>query len=130
MLWPHPVRGQPARARDEGDLFTIPLCDAGFEGVMNVLRHMGILGGEPKLRVQRVSRRRLRVIALRSGAWHPSIKLDEEVKTGVELGRVTDLFGNVVQVAKAPEGGIVGMMRCFYSVNCGETLAVVSAFDS
>ncbi|MDP2901438.1 MAG: succinylglutamate desuccinylase/aspartoacylase family protein [Candidatus Bathyarchaeota archaeon] len=112
---PHPVREEAVRFH--------------HEGVTNVLRYMHILGGEPKRRAPRVSRRRLRVLASVSGAWHPSVELDDEVKKGAELGRVTDVFGDVVQVAKAPEGGVVGMTRCFYSVNKGETLAVVSAFD-
>jgi len=114
--------GTPFPVREEAVRFH-------FDGVMNVLRYMGILEGEPKRWVQRVSRKRLKVLASESGAWHPSVELDEEVKAGDELGRVTDLFGNVLQVARAPEGGVVGMTRCFYSVNRGETLAVVSAFD-
>ena len=117
-----PEAGTPYPVREEAVRFH-------FEGVRNVLRHMGILGGEPKRRVQRLSRKRLRILASENGTWHPSIELDEEVKVGDELGRVTDLFGNVLQVARAPEGGVVGMTRCFYSVNRGETLAVVSAFD-
>ena len=117
-----PEAGTPYPVREEAVRFH-------FEGVMNVLRYMHILGGEPKRRAPRVSRKRLRVLASQIGAWHPSIELDKEVKKGAELGRVTDLFGDTVQIAKAPEGGVVGMMRCFYSVNRGETLAVVSAFD-
>ena len=116
-----PEAGTPYPVREEAVCFH-------YEGVMNVLRYMHILGGEPKRHVQRVSRRRLRLLAAESGAWHPSIKVGEDVKKGAELGRVTDLFGNVLQVVRAPEGGVVGMMRCFYSVNKGETLAVVSSF--
>ena len=114
--------GTPYPVREEAVRFHV-------EGVMSVLRHMGILGGEPKYRAQRVSRRRLRVLASEGGAWHPSVDLNKEVKKGDELGRVTDLFGNVVQIAKTPESGIISMMRCFYSVSKGETLTVISAFD-
>ncbi len=117
-----PEAGTPYPVREEAISFH-------FDGVMNILRYMGILDGEPKRWVQRVSKRRLRVLASECGAWHPSVELDDEVKTGDELGKVTDLFGNVVQVVKAPERGVIGMTRCFYSVNHGETLVIVSAFD-
>lgn len=117
-----PEAGTPYPVREEAIRFH-------YEGVMNVLRYMHILGGEPKLRTPRVSRKRLRLLATVNGAWHPSVELGVEVKNGVELGRVTDIFGNVVQVARAPEAGVVSMMRCFYSVTKGETLAVISAFN-
>jgi uncharacterized protein len=116
-----PEAGTPYPVREEEVRFH-------YEGVTNVLRYMHIIGGEPKLRTPRVSRKRLRLLAVKSGAWHPSVELDDEVKKGAEIGRVTDLFGNVVQVARSPEAGVVGMKRCFYSVAKGETLAVVSAF--
>jgi predicted deacylase len=117
-----PEAGTPYPVREEAVRFH-------YEGVMNVLRHMGILGGEPKRRTPRVSRKRLRLLATHGGAWHPSVELDADVKKGTELGKVTDLFGNVLQVARAPEAGVIGMTRCFYSVNKGETLAIVSAFE-
>ena len=117
-----PEAGTPYPVREEAVLFH-------NEGVMNVLRYMHILGGEPKRQTPRVSRKRLRLLASENGAWHPSVKLDDEVKKGAELGRVTDLFGNVVQVARAPEAGVVSMTRSFYSVTKGETLVVVSTFN-
>lgn len=116
-----PEAGTPFPVREEAIRFHI-------EGVMNVLRHMRILGGEPKRRTPRVSRRRLKILALQGGAWHPSVELDAEVKKGAVLGRVTDVFGEVIQTARAPEAGVVAMTRCFYSVQKGETLSVVSAF--
>ncbi len=116
-----PEAGTPFPVREEAVRFH-------YEGLMNVLRHMRILGGEPKRRTPRVSRKRLKVLALQSGAWHPSIELDTEVKKGAELGKVTDVFGDVIQVARAPEAGVVAMTRCFYSVQKGETLSVISTF--
>jgi predicted deacylase len=51
------------------------------------------------------------------------------VEAGDVLGVVTDLFGEVRQTVKAPHGGVVGMMRCFYSVNCGEHLVSVTRLE-
>jgi predicted deacylase len=117
-----PEAGTPYPVREEAVKFH-------YDGIMNVLRRMGIQPGEPAYHSQRVSRKRLRVLATADGSWHPSISLDAEVSKGQEIGVVKDLFGKTIQVAAAPEGGVVGMTRCFYSVKKGETLAVVSAFD-
>jgi len=51
------------------------------------------------------------------------------VKAGDVLGVVTDLFGDVRQTVTAPSDGVVGMMRCFYSVNCGELLASITFLE-
>ena len=117
-----PEAGTPYPVREDAVRFH-------YEGVMNVLRYMLILGGEPKRRTPRVSRKRLKILATQGGAWHPSIELNSEVKKGAELGRVTDVFGDIVQVARAPEAGVVAMTRCFYSVQKGETLSIVSVFN-
>jgi uncharacterized protein len=117
-----PEAGTPYPVREEAIRFHV-------EGVTNALRYMHILGGEAKRRTPRVSRKRLKVLAAQAGSWRLSVELDAPVKKGAELGRVRDVFGNVLQVARAPEAGIIGMTRCFYSVAKGETLAVVSAFD-
>jgi uncharacterized protein len=100
-----------------------------YEGVMNVLRHMSIIPGKPKYSTQRISRKRLRVLSTVDGTWHSSLRIDDEVNSGDEIGVVKDLFGKPIQVAKAPEAGIVSMARCFYSVKKRETLVVVSSFE-
>ncbi len=100
-----------------------------YEGIINVLRHMGILHGKPKYSNQRISRKRNRVISTVDGTWHPSFVLDDEVKAGDEIGVVKDFFGKPIQFVKAPESGVISMARCFYSVKKGETLAVISSFD-
>ncbi len=51
------------------------------------------------------------------------------MKAGDVLGVVTDLFGDVRQTVTAPSDGVVGMMRCFYSVNCGELLASITFLE-
>ncbi|HIH89001.1 TPA: hypothetical protein HA344_07315 [Candidatus Bathyarchaeota archaeon] len=117
-----PEAGTPCPVRKDA-------IDFHYEGIMNVLHHMGIVPGKPKYWNHSVSRRRLRVLSTGDGTWHPSVPLDDEVKAGDGIGIVKDLFGKTIQVAVAPEEGIVSMARCFYSVKKGETLVVVSAFD-
>jgi predicted deacylase len=70
-----------------------------------------------------------RLRAEQGGIWKPAVSTDQMVKEGDILGVVTDLFGEVRQTVKAPRGGVVGMMRCFYSVNCGESLVSVTFIE-
>jgi predicted deacylase len=117
-----PEAGTPYPVREEAVKFH-------YDGIMNALRCMCILPNEPTYHSQRISRKRLKLLATVDGSWHPTVSLDEDVKKGQEIGVVKDLFGKTTQVATTPEGGIVAMTRCFYSVKKGEILAVVSAFD-
>jgi predicted deacylase len=70
-----------------------------------------------------------RLRAEQGGIWKPAVSTDQMVKEGDVLGVVTDLFGEVKQTVRAPRGGVVGMMRCFYSVNCGESLVSVTYLE-
>lgn len=107
--------GTPFPVREEEVLFH-------YEGIMNVLKYFGVIEGDP-LRVEPIiSKSSVRLLAEEGGVWRPNVKTDQKVNAGDELGVITDLFGEVQQVVEAPEDGVVGMMRCFYSVNCGELL--------
>lgn len=93
-----------------------------YEGIMNVLKYFKVIEGVPQHVEPVISKGSVRLLADEGGIWRPKVKTNKEVKAGDELGVVTDLFGEVQQVVKAPKDGVVSMMRCFYSVNCGELL--------
>jgi predicted deacylase len=100
-----------------------------YEGIMNVLRYFGIIEGKPKIVEPVISKGSARLRAEEGGIWKPAVVTDQLVKAGDVLGMVTDLFGEVKQTVKAPQGGVVGIMRCFYSVNCGELLVSVTLLE-
>jgi hypothetical protein len=97
-----------------------------YEGIMNVLRYFGVIEGEARLVEPVTSKGSARLKAEEGGIWKPSVTTNQMVEEGEVLGVVTDLFGEVKQTVRAPQGGVVGMMRCFYSVNCGEHLVSVT----
>lgn len=60
-----------------------------------------------------------------SGAYEPLVTLGETVSAGQLLGRVRDLIGNVIQEARAPEAGVVGVLKTSVRVHPGESLVWV-----
>jgi predicted deacylase len=114
--------GTPFPVREDEVLFH-------YEGIMNVLRYFGVIEGKPKMVEPVISKGSDRLRAEQGGIWKPAVTTDQMVKAGAVLGVVTDLFGEVKQTVKAPHGGVVGMMRCFYSVNCGELLVSVTHLE-
>lgn len=117
-----PEAGTPFPVREEAVTFHV-------DGVLNVLRYLGVLEGEPTTYNQLVSPRRLKLRSESSGSWHSHVELDQRVMAGDKLGVVTNHYGDVVQALLAPEPGIVSMKRCYYSVTERELLVVVSTLD-
>ena len=100
-----------------------------YRGIMNVLRYFGVIQGKPKLVEPVMSSGGTRLRAVEGGIWRPAVTTDQSVKAGDVLGMVTDLFGEVRQTVTAPGDGVVGMMRCYYSVNCGELLVSITTLE-
>jgi predicted deacylase len=120
--------GIPCITSESGTPFPVreDEIDFHYEGIMNVLRYFGVIEGEPKLVEPVISTGSFRLKAVEGGIWRPAVTPYQSVKTGDVLGVVTDLFGEVRQTVSAPCDGVVGMMRCFYSVNCGELLVSIT----
>ena len=97
-----------------------------YDGIQNVLRYFGIVRGKPALSEVVVNPKTYRFTADQGGIWHSKVEVGQAVDKDQELGNMTDLFGNVLRVYKAPERSVVSMMRVFYSVNCGEALVSVA----
>jgi uncharacterized protein len=79
------------------------------DGVRNVLRHLGMLPGEPD-----PPRRELRqvdsFIWLRSeheGWWDPAVESGDEVRAGQRIGWVRNLWGDVLEEIEAPADGVI-----------------------
>jgi predicted deacylase len=79
------------------------------DGVVNALRHLGMLPGKPappKRPLHRVGR----FDWLRSkdaGWWVPAVQAGEEVHEGTLLGRVRNLWGDVQEDIRSPSDGVV-----------------------
>lgn len=107
------------------------------DGVLNVMRHYGMLGGEiSKIDPGRASAPRLvdaqhledYIPAPLSGIWEPLVELGEDVKPGQLLGRIHD-FSNHSAPAReiyAHRAGVMIMMCGVATCQQGTTLLVIA----
>jgi predicted deacylase len=80
-----------------------------YEGCRNALCALGMLPGEPSLRVRHryLGQRHHTVVAERSGLWFPAVEAGQLVSAGQPLGELRDHFGEVLARYEAPFDGIV-----------------------
>jgi len=113
-----PESGTPYPVREEEIAFH-------HDGILNVMRYMGMLEGEPEMRELKVNPEQVRLFAKRGGIWRQKVEAGQRVKEGEVLGEVVDLFGETLQVVKSPFGGVANNSRTSHVVNTGDTLLSV-----
>jgi predicted deacylase len=133
--------GTPGTTGEAQDIFKIPCItpEAGvpypvrerhvkfhFDGLLNLLKYMGIIEGDPILYDVKVNPKEYNARAKQGGIWYPHIEIGDYVKKGQVLGTMKDLFGNIIETYVSPENGWVRFLRVWYSVNIGEPLITVS----
>lgn len=116
-----PEAGTPFPLREEAVVFHV-------EGLMNLLRYLGVLEGEVVRYQSFVSPERVKLYSGYDGVWDCYVELNQRVKSGEPVGAVKNLFGDILETIKAPEDGIICMKRCYYSVQKDEMLVVLSTF--
>ena len=113
-----PESGTPYPVREEEIAFH-------HDGIMNVMRYMGMLEGEPEMRKLKVNPEQVRLYAKHGGIWRQMVEAGQRVKEGELLGEVVDLFGETLQKVVAPFDGIANNSRTSHVVNTGDTLLSV-----
>jgi uncharacterized protein len=78
-------------------------------GVRNVLRHLEMLpgGAEPPPTQQRLVGSFIWLRSQHEGWWDAAVAAGGEVSAGALLGRVRNLWGDVLEEVVAPEDGVV-----------------------
>jgi uncharacterized protein len=78
-------------------------------GVHNVLRHLEMLPGEqaPPPAAQRLVGSFVWLRSTNEGWWDAAVAAGDEVKAGALLGRVRNLWGDVLEEVPAPQDGVV-----------------------
>lgn len=122
------VRGKPAITTETGWL-GVPdaeMVQRNVDGALRLMRALAMLPG-PVLKVDRpIWIDRTQVVASpATGAWIAAVQRSETVAEGTVLGRVHDLFGNVVAEVKAPFAGIVLYVIGSPAMSAGEPVAFV-----
>jgi uncharacterized protein len=79
------------------------------DGIVNVLRLLGVLSGEARRPAERprVIGDRHWITAKDAGVFYPSVRIGDAVTEGQPLGEVRDYFGRVLETPVAPGGGMV-----------------------
>ncbi len=94
----------------EAHRFNEEAIGIGEQGVLRVLRHLGMFEAEPgsAAEAESIESRKTRwVRAGRSGICRLAVRLGDRVRKGAVLGEVTDSFGDRRKVVKSAHAGIV-----------------------
>ncbi|MDA4128862.1 MAG: succinylglutamate desuccinylase/aspartoacylase family protein [Thaumarchaeota archaeon] len=102
----------------------------GVRGVFNVLKHLGMLEGEPELPIsQSVLGERANLRADRGGFPIMTVKLGQNVSKGEKVATILNTFGKVVQTIRTPMSGIV-LGRCFRPiVHSGDRFMIIGKIE-
>ena len=146
VMWGHPLPMAPGRSVSAATDLGVPslyseASGGGYarpddlacftQGVINVMRHLGMLAGAPEPRPlthDLFGDGNLDTVlaATVAGYWRAEVALLEEVQAGQRLGTVRDLFGNVLAEVVADQAGVVIMLRRVHRVHVGDGLAHVT----
>ena len=100
-------------------------------GILNLLRHLGILGGAPE---RRPEPRRLfgagntdaGIAATADGFLMTDVAPLDRVTSGQRLGRLLDDHGRLVEEYFAPRKATIGLVRAMPAVAVGDTLFLLA----
>jgi predicted deacylase len=122
------IYGIPCLMIESGAPFPIRETDVKYhyDGVVNVMKYMGMLEGEAERQAHLVDPNAQRLWAVKGGAWRRLVEPGQRVKKGEKVGSVANLLGETIQEAQAPFDGVVTFLRVHYSVNAGDTLLWVA----
>lgn len=113
-----------------GEGITLPArAEIGRRGVIGLLRHLGMIPGEPEIPVDQRDVTRYEMRADFGGVFRrgQGIELGRTVSPGDDLGTICGLNGELLRDVVAPAGGILACLRHALSVEPGDLLAVVFA---
>jgi len=113
-----PESGTPYPVREEEVAFH-------YDGIVNVMKLLGMLEGEPETRELPVNPAQERLYAERGGIWRQRVEAGQRVKEGDVLREVVDLFGETLQTLVAPFDGVANNSRTSHMANTGDTLISV-----
>lgn len=110
----------------EGGRVEADAIDRGTEGVLNVLRHLGMIEGSPATRgASRMIKSMTPLRASRGGMLHVTAELGTELTRGQEIAQITDRFGDVAETITAVHDGPFMRITTFPTVSAGERVAQI-----
>lgn len=122
--------GIPAILPEAGQVGQLdPDCERiHVEGIDNVLRHLGVLPGEPKQHPQPVTYRNfVWSRAEAPGFWRSAIRVGDQVQKGQFGGTLTNVYGDVLREVAVPESGEALFVATSYAIGENDPLFAVGA---
>lgn len=101
----------------------------GARGVLNVMRKLDMLDGEPELlNESRYTASEVYHYAAHGGGFFPQVTAGQEVREGDVLGSVRDVFGEHVGDVTAKVSGRVAAIRFYPVMSAGDWVASVASW--
>jgi uncharacterized protein len=98
----------------------------GLRGLMNALKHMGMLAGEPESFGRQIVIRTMEVTrANRGGLLHLHVQLNDDIDQGQHVASVVSPFGEIVEQIHARRSGPVVRIATVPIVSSGERVVQV-----
>ena len=94
-------------------------------GILNLLKHLGILPGKPEIPRQVRHINHTYLYAPTGGVIRRHLELRDQVHIGDRIMTITDLFGEPLAEIISPKEGFIGVQRLQASVNPGELVGVI-----
>jgi len=116
-------RGVVSILAEAGSNGTLEAADVAIHrcGIRNVMRHLGMIAGEPEVDGERVLPvDQFTVSTQRGGLLRLAIGIGDEIAEGQEVAQVVDLFGETVERIRAPRAGIARLIWAHKAVNTGD----------
>ena len=146
VLWGHPPPNSPGRTCSAASDFGVPWLYTEtrgggrstdddlacyVDGVFNVMKHLGMLSGQPRPRPlthHLCGNGNLDEIISTSSAgfFRARVDLLQEVEVGDTIGTVSDLFGEPTEAVTADRSGIVILVRRIPTVSVGDNVACIT----
>jgi predicted deacylase len=98
-----------------------------YDGIVNVLKRVGILDGTPAPRVRARRIRHERMLSPATGLFYSKVKAGDIVSVGQIIGEITDYFGAVVATITAPAAGEIDFIKYSLATNKGDSIFHVAA---
>lgn len=92
------------------------------DGVLNVLRHYGVIDGEPAYAARWLTGVQHALLAPVSGLFlaEPSLKFQQPIRQGDRIARIVDVYGDLLAEVCAPVDGMIFGLRALPNVQTGD----------
>ena len=116
-------RGIVSILAEAGSNATLEQADVEIHlrGIRNVMRHLGMIRGEPEVTGERVEPvDQFVVSARRGGLLRLKIEIGDQIEQGQEIAEVCNLFGEVIERIESPRDGLARLIWAHKAVNTGD----------